>query len=176
MSNAALVGFSPLKPDSNKLVTWNVAGTDTRLRLRNGSGGFLLVDLASRFDKRIEDIDDNYFGELDDWGHAWRAVRGYSTMSRHAYGLAEDLNATDHPLGADHTFSPADVKAIHQLLERYDGCIRWGGDYSGRKDAMHFEIDASLAQCERVARRLADTKRGKLVLAANPGQRAVIFS
>jgi hypothetical protein len=103
-------------------------------------------------------------------------VRGFSAYSRHAYGLAEDLNATDHPLGVDHTFTAKEVATIHQLLERYEGCIRWGGDYTGRKDAMHFEINTSLAHCEQVARKLADTKRGKLVLKANPGQRKVIFS
>lgn len=173
MSNTVLVGFSPLRPDSRLLHTWDVVGADTRLRLRQGSGGFLLVHLATRFDKNIEELHEPI---LDDWGHAYRPVRGYSEWSRHAYGLAEDLNATDHPLGVDHTFTPKEVDEIHQLLERYEGCIRWGGDYSGRKDAMHFEINASLARCEQVARQLADTRRGQLILHANPGQRTVIFS
>lgn len=173
MSNASLVGFSPLKPTSRLLYTWTVPGADTKLRLRQGSGGFLLIHLASRFDKNIEELHEPI---LDDWGYAYRPVRGYSTWSRHAYGLAEDLNATDHPLGVDHTFTQKETRDIHRLLQRYDGCIRWGGDYSGRKDAMHFEINRSLSACERVARKLAEGRRGRAILAANPGQRKVIFS
>lgn len=173
MSNSALRGFSPLTNSSRLLLSWNVPGADTRLRLRQGSGGFLLVHLATRFDRKVEQLKEPL---LDDWGHAFRPVRGFSTMSRHAYGLAVDLNATDHPLGVDHTFTPKERDTIHQLLRRYDGAIRWGGDYRGRKDAMHFEINTSLAHCERVARNLADTSRGESILKSNPGQRKVIFS
>lgn len=173
MSNAVLQGFSPLVTSSRLLNTWTVPGADTRLRLRQGSGGFLLVHLATRFDRNVEQLKEPL---LDDWGHAFRAVRGFSTFSRHAYGLAEDLNATDHPLGVDHTFTAKERDTIHAILKRYDGCIRWGGDYSGRKDAMHFEINKALRDVERVARELADTKRGKQILDANPGQRKIIFS
>lgn len=176
MDTAQLAGFAPLTSSSTKLHTWQVTD-DTRLRVRNGSAGFLLAHCAASFDRRVEDIDDNYRdGELDDWGHAFRAVRGYAQLSRHAYGLAIDLNATDHPLGVDHTFTPRQAEIIHRRLKKYDGCIRWGGDYSGRVDAMHFEIDRPLASCERVAVRLMDSAIGKQLLKANPGQRAVILS
>jgi hypothetical protein len=87
-----------------------------------------------------------------------------------------DLNATDHPLGREDTFSDAEEQAIERFLRRYSGCIRWGGSYRGRKDEMHFEIDRPLLACEVVARQLVDSRRGQLVLKANPGQRAVIFS
>lgn len=174
----SLTGFSPLASNSRKLHTWEIPPEGgTRLRLRNGSGGFLLVHLATRFDKRVEDIDRNYLnGQLDDWGYAFRPVRGYASLSRHAYGLAEDLNATEHPLGATHTFSQKEVAFIHHMLKMYEGCIRWGGDYRGRKDPMHFEINRPLRDCERVARKLVDTPNGKRILKLNPGQRKVIFS
>jgi hypothetical protein len=54
--------------------------------------------------------------------------------------------------------------------------IRWGGDYEGRKDEMHFEINRSLSICEKLARQLTRTPRGKKILEANPGQREIIFS
>lgn len=162
-----------LAADSKLLHTW-LFPDGTTLRLRNGSAGFLLAHLALWFDHEIEDLKEPV---LDDWGYAYRPVRGYtSTLSNHSSGTAEDLNATDHPLGVEHTFKPMEVAAIHKRLELYEGTIRWGGDYVGRKDAMHFEIDAPLPHCERVARRLLTTPRGKRLLHLNEGQKAVILS
>lgn len=176
MDTNDLDGFSPLTSSSPKLHTWT-ATEKTRIRIRNGSAGFLLMHMALFFDRKVEDIDFNYRkGELDDWGYAFRPVRGFATLSRHAYGLAIDLNATEHPLAVDHTFTDAEEKLIRRRLKRYDGCIRWGGDYSGRKDAMHFEIDRPLADCERVAKELMGTPVGKFLLEKNPDQRKVILS
>lgn len=172
-------GWPALASSSPYLHTWTVPDTaKTRLRLRNGSAGFLLVHLAAWFDAKLEDLDHNYNnGALDDWAYAYRAVRGYETnLSNHASGTAIDLNATEHPLGASGTFSTNEVALIRRRLRMYDGCIRWGGDYSGRKDEMHFEINAPLRDVERVARKLMTTQRGKAVLAANPGQGKVILS
>jgi len=172
-------GFPALLPASRSLYTWNVAGTkQTRLRMRNGSAGFLLAHMAAGFDKNVEDIDLNYLGgKLDDWAYAYRPVRGYSILSNHASGTAIDLNATEHPLGVRGTFTPQQVAAIEKRLRIYGGTIRWGGHYSGRLDAMHFEVNAPLSECEKVAKRLMhETKIGKRLLVANPGQERVILS
>lgn len=169
-------GWPALSAGSRLLHTWVIPGKgdDTLLKLRNGSAGFLLAHLALSMDSKVEVLDEPV---LDDWGFAYRPIRGYATgLSNHSSGTAEDLNATDHPLGRDGTFSEVEVVQIHRFLERYQGCIRWGGDYRSRKDEMHFEIDRDIAACEAVARRLVDSKRGQMVLKANPGQRAVIFS
>lgn len=165
-------GWPGLPAESSLLYTWTLPG-GTRLRLRCGSAGFLLCHLALWFDTEVENLEEPV---LDDWGHAYRPVRGYTTLSNHASGTAMDLNATDHPLGVDHTFSLAEVGAIHTRLRLYEGCIRWGGDYSGRKDAMHFEINQPLSACERVAKKLMGSKRGQKILALNDGQRRVILS
>lgn len=168
-------GWPALASSSSLLYSWNVPGpSNTRLRLRNGSGGFLLVHWATFFDSQIENLDEP---QLDDWGYAYRPVRGYeSGLSNHASGTAEDLNATDHPLGKGETFTQSETEKIHRALERYEGCIRWGGDYQGRKDSMHFELDRPLADCEHMARKLMYTKRGVLVLNENPLQRKVILA
>lgn len=167
-----------LSSSSPSLHAWSVPTSDTHLRLRNGSAGFLLVHFVTYFDRRVEDIDDNYRnGELDDWAYAYRPVRGYeTTLSNHSSGTAMDLNATEHPLGVDGTFTEAQVRLIHRRLERYAGCIRWGGDYNGRPDEMHFELDQPLGAAEKVARSLIETPVGRAVLKANPGQKAVILS
>lgn len=169
-------GWPALASGSPKLHTWVIPGKgdDTLIRLRNGSAGFLLAHLALCFDSKVEVLDEPV---LDDWGYAYRPVRGYSTgLSNHSSGTAVDLNATDHPIGVAETFSDAEEDTIARFLQRYSGCIRWGGDYRGRKDEMHFEIDRPLHACEVVAKQLVDSKRGQLVLRANPGQRAVIFA
>lgn len=169
-------GWPALAADSPLLHTWTIPGSSgtTKLRLRGGSAGFLLCHLALWFDSKVEDLVEP---QLDDWGYAYRPVRGYeTTLSNHSSGTAEDLNATDHPLGVEHSFTPAEERLIGKRLALYDGCIRWGGLYRGRKDEMHFEIDRGLPTCERVARELMDTPRGIRLLEANPGQRAVILS
>ena len=173
-------GWAALSSSSSKLHTWTIPSTHDdgparRLRLRNGSAGFLLIHLALWFDARIEDVEG---GILDDWGYAYRPVRGYeSGLSNHSSGTAMDLNATRHVLGRDDTFSDADEQKIRRRVGRFfDDTIRWGGEYAGRVDEMHFEIDAPMPACERVARRLLDSPRGRKILKANPGQRAVILS
>lgn len=169
-------GWPALAGDSTKLHTWVIPGKgdDTLIRMRNGSAGFLLAHLALCFDSKVEVLDEPV---LDDWGYAYRAIRGYVTgLSNHSSGTAVDLNATDHPLGREDTFTDAEEAQIEKFLHRYSGCVRWGGDYRGRKDEMHFELDRPLPACEVVAKQLLDSKRGQLVLQANPGQRAVIVS
>lgn len=158
-----------------RLRVWRIPTTGRHLALRDGSTGFLLVHLAMWFDKKVEDIDS---GTWDEWGYAYRPVRGYDTaLSNHASGTAMDLNATQHPLGKEGTFTPAEEKLILSRVNNfYAGCIRWGGEYRGRKDEMHFEIDRGLGACERKARALLDTPRGRKILAANPGARKVILS
>jgi hypothetical protein len=64
----------------------------------------------------------------------YRVVRGASHLSMHAYGAAVDFDAADNPLGATHGRMPAEVVAIFKA----EGW-RWGGDYTGRQDWMHFE-------------------------------------
>lgn len=91
------------------------------------------------FNVQVERID-----LASSWGFAPRPIRGSTTqLSNHASGTAVDLNAPRHPLSAAGTFSAAQVKKIQALLEKYGHAIRWGGNYAGRKDEMHFEIDTN---------------------------------
>jgi len=77
------------------------------------------------------------------WGHNYREISGSTSLSNHASGTAIDCNAPDHPLGAAGTFSSGQVSAIRAILSRCNGVVRWGGDYSSRKDEMHFEINVA---------------------------------
>lgn len=167
-----------LDAGSTKLHTWLIPARtgEVKLRMRNGSAGFILAHLALWL---AEDVAPLAGKVLDDWGYAYRPVRGYSsTLSNHSSGTAFDANATAHPLGKVGTWPKRQAAKIRARLHwrLLGGTVRWGGDYHGRKDEMHFEINAPLSTCERVAKRLMSTSRGKRVLAANPGQKAVILS
>ena len=96
--------------------------------------------LCRRFDAEVENI-----VEASSWGFSPRNIIGSTTLSNHASGTAIDLNADQHPLAAVGTFSAAQVATIRRIITDsvVDGVpvLRWGGDYSGRKDEMHFEIN-----------------------------------
>jgi len=156
--------------------SWKIPTVDRRLKLRDGSAGFLLVHMAMWFDQTIERLDAKE--QYDDWAWAARPIRGSTLISNHASGTAMDLNATKHPMGVktSATFTQKEITAIHRRLEFYNHCIRWGGDYQNRPDAMHFEINKPLAAVERRAKALASAGRGKAICEANPGARAFIFA
>lgn len=65
-----------------------------------------------------------------------RYIRGSTTKwSNHAYGAAIDLNAADNGFGAGHGNIP---QPVIDAFKRQGA--RWGGDYHGRTDPMHFEF------------------------------------
>lgn len=135
----------------------HVPGTeDVRVTVADGPAGDVLIHVLAEFDRRVESLDlDSTRGELDDWGWANRPIRGGTATSNHASATAVDANATRHPLGVRGTFSSNQVREIHAILAEVDNVVRWGGDYSGRVDEMHFEINAELAAVRAVAARLS---------------------
>ena len=116
-------------------------------KVRKGDAFTILDYLARRFDAEVEGIRKDH-----SWGYAARNVRGASVASEHSAGVAVDFNAPTHPLGKSGTFSNAQVTKIHKILADLDGAVRWGGDYSGRKDEMHFELQGGAAKLARVAK------------------------
>lgn len=116
----------------------------------SGDVAAVLTHVAERFDAEVEPVD-----AASSWGWAHRPVRGGEDVSNHASGTAVDLNAPEHPLGASGTFTEEQVAAIRAILADVAPAVRWGGDYAGRPDEMHFEIDAGPAAVAAVAARLA---------------------
>lgn len=124
-------------------------------RVRRGDVATIFTHLIDRFDREVEDVDEARGQVEDDWGWAYRPVRGAASgLSNHASGTAIDLNAPKHPLGKRGTFTKAQVNTIHLILAELGGVVRWGGDYKRRKDEMHFEIVGTPAQVAAVAKRL----------------------
>jgi hypothetical protein len=65
---------------------------------------------------------------------AYRLIRGSSNISNHSFAIAIDIAPTGNALGVTKGKMPAfAVKAFK------DQGFKWGGDYKGRKDWMHFE-------------------------------------
>lgn len=130
-------------PGEINIKSFPVKGTDLKLRCAD-SVGPLLAAFASEFHQLIEPLDT---GALDDWGYAFRMVRGTTDkLSNHASGTAIDLNAAKHPLGKVGTFPAEKVPMIRALAKKYG--LKWGGDYVNRKDEMHFEIEVSPAKAK----------------------------
>lgn len=142
----------PLIYDSSVLDRTKIPGTNRQIELRAGDVRVVLDYLCSQFDKRVEDLDED---QRDDWGWAKPVpIPGSTSFSNHGSGTAVDLNATRHPWGARDTFTPVQRRTIEAILAELDGVVRWGGHYTGKRDDMHFEINATTAQVRRVADRL----------------------
>lgn len=107
--------------------------------VRKGPAGDLLAYAATRWNSEVEPLRAPD-GVLDFWGYAPRPIIGSTTLSNHASGTALDLRARIHPLGRSGTFRPEQVAAIRRILGDCRGALRWGGDYSSRKDEMHVEV------------------------------------
>lgn len=135
--------------DRSVIGTFTIPGTTRKIALRKGDVATVLLDLAAWIHANVERIDD---GQIDDWGYAERKIRGGGgALSNHASGTAIDINALRHPLGARGTWSREAATKIRARLKTYDGVVRWGEDYSGRVDPMHFEINAGAVAVKRVA-------------------------
>jgi hypothetical protein len=77
-----------------------------------------------------------------------RKITGGSGLSLHSFGIAVDLNWQTNPYGPRLiTDMPKGMVAAIKAIKTRSGeyVFRWGGDYPGNKDAMHFEVVCSLA-------------------------------
>ena len=134
--------------------SFKVPGTDLKIRCAEKVAP-LLIGLASEFHETIEPIDK---GTLDDWGYAFRMIRGSTdSLSNHSSGTAIDLNASKHALTHRNTFTPENMIKCKALAAKY-GC-KWGGDWK-RADEMHFEINLNPKQViERITTLGLDTAK-----------------
>ena len=135
--------------------SYTVPGTKIKLRCAEAVAP-LLIGFAGEFHALIEPINE---GALDDWGYAFRMVRGSTDrLSCHSSGTAIDLNATQHPLGAIGTFPADKVPMIRALAKKYG--LAWGGDYRNRKDEMHFEINVNAEKAAKLITKLGVQNAG----------------
>lgn len=123
-------------PSAIGITGLTVAGHAFPAGVRGGQVHTILGYVARRFHSEVEAL-----VTPGCWGYNYRVISGSASLSNHASGTAIDCNAPRHPLGKSGTFSAAQVSKIHSIVNYCNGVVRWGGDYSGRKDEMHFEIN-----------------------------------
>jgi hypothetical protein len=109
----------------------------------------LLTHFMAEFHKLIEPIDQ---GQLDDWGYHFALIPNTQDYSNHSSGTAIDINAVKHPWGKIGTFEPGKVPMIQALAKKYG--LRWGGDYHGKKDEMHYEVILTPEQAKNLITKL----------------------
>lgn len=111
---------------------------------------------------RVEPLHDGWC-----WGFSFRENRNDpNALSNHSSGTAIDVNAPDHPNGvpASSTFTPQQIGTIHLILAEVDDAVRWGGDFNGTPDAMHWEINTTPANLAATARRLRAEEEARMPL------------
>lgn len=136
-----VLGFTVLSYGSSLLGTYTIPGSNVSLTMRRETAPLLLA-YGRDFNAQVETLKKGSC-----WGFDPKHIEGSATWSNHAWGGALDFNAPAHPMGKSGTFSAAKVRTIHSLLAKYTykgtRLLRWGGDYTGRKDEMHIEINVT---------------------------------
>lgn len=128
------------------IAQYTVPGTSIKANLRKGDVSVVLLYLMGRYHREVEPLRAKDTGSYNP-----RSIIGGRTLSNHASGTAVDLRWNDHGLGRRGTFSNAQVTSIQRILTDLNGIVRWGGNYKGRADEMHFEIIGNPAQVKAVA-------------------------
>jgi len=142
-------------PNEIKITSYKVEGTNLKLRCAEGCGP-LLAGFTAEFNTLIEPVEGGVF---DDWGYAYRNVRGSTdTLSCHSSGTAIDLNATKHPLTKAGTFPVEKIPMLKALAKKYG--LTWGGDWK-RKDEMHFEVSITQDKAQLLITKLGLDKVNK---------------
>src|SRR4029077_15917518 len=90
------------------------------------------------------------------WGFSNRAISGNSTPSNHSWGLAVDINAPSNPYT-----SPLVTDMPNWMPDLWNEYgFRWGGDYSGDQEAMHYEFMGSVNDAAHETNRARDAGIG----------------
>lgn len=130
------------------LAHYETPGVPINYVMRRGATATVLLYVVQRWDKEIEPV-------TSGGCYACRDIIGSATTSNHASATAVDINPGKHPLGTN--ASIALRTKVHRILNtriggiRVGDVVRYGGDYHGRKDPMHIEINARLALVTRLA-------------------------
>lgn len=145
-------------PDLIDVVPFNPLGVSFPGGVVEGDVHTIFTHVVEQLHRRVEPI----MREPGCWGYHYRMNRNASNLSNHSSATAIDYNAPKHPNGVAvaRTFSDREVLEIFKIMREIpelDDCIRWGGEYKGTPDSMHFEITTTdKAKLRRVAQRIAN--------------------
>jgi hypothetical protein len=146
-TGVSVLGFlASADPAKIGIKSYTVPGTAVKVAVRS-SVAPLLIGYMADYNRLVEPLHPGWC-----WGYAYRAIRGATTISRHAAGLAVDCNAPKHPLGVVGTLSARQKATMRVLAKKYG--LRLGADYTGRKDEMHAEVNLGAAAAVALARKI----------------------
>lgn len=96
--------------------------------------------------QRAEDVHGYRFKPDSCGAYNCRPIGGTKSPSNHSWGLAADVNWGDNPFT-----SPLRTDIPQGMVDdaNFIGWA-WGGHYTGKKDAMHFEFMGSPAQADQI--------------------------
>jgi hypothetical protein len=128
-----------------------IPGTDVKAvpGLLKGDVAWLLRWVGSEFNKRVDPLI-----TPGCWG--WNAptpIPGSDIYSNHCSGTAIDLNAPHFPWTLK-TMSARQREECRKIVNKTEGIVAWGGDFTTITDEMHFEINGSAADVARIVKKL----------------------
>lgn len=158
----------PASPNSSSLDLVTL-----RLKLRNpnpaASDGLWKVTVARAAAPSFESIirwwDENIEPVEQLGGYNYREIRGMEgtgVVSNHGSGTAIDINWNKHPWKARDTMEAAKMVLLRAKAATLG--LRWGGDYKGNVDEMHFEVPVSPAVWSTAAAAYAAAAKGASAL------------
>lgn len=139
----SLTDFSP-QPQPG----WGSACAQARTTITLSNG--VRITVASRIAKLVqlilnEELKLGYkIRQADTGAYNCRYIGGTTTWSVHAWALAIDVNWTTNPFS--YTLRTDHPATLRRRFNRYGFC--WGGDWSGKKDAMHYQFMGTPAQAD----------------------------
>lgn len=141
-------------PNKDETFSGSLVDPDLTIFTASHEVSDLFLFFIRQFHETVEPIDGPI---VDDWSWAWRPVRGTTNvLSCHASGTAVDINALKHPRGSFNTFTHAQVNKLREILASFRdphtglSIFKWGGDFHGVVDEMHFQIQGDQAAVARV--------------------------
>lgn len=156
---------------SNVLRPWRIG--PVTFTGRTGAAGFMLAHFTQWFHEEIEPLWPDDMQDNDDHWWGLRQISGTSVWSNHASATAVDLNARRHPQGTEpeQTFTSTEcVRIRKKMTEKYEGALKWGGDFRTTPDPMHIELqeksDFPAPVIRSIALDLVSTPVGKRLIAS----------
>lgn len=116
---------------SRQLVTINFLGRDVAVHKKVAAS-------LERVEARVRKVE--HAKHYDHWKPRnvqcfnWRMTTSGRSRSKHSWAIALDINTLANHYGSNTTDIP--IRVVQAFL---DEGWRWGGQYSGTKDPMHFE-------------------------------------
>jgi hypothetical protein len=116
--------------------------------VKKGDVATVLGYVAAQIHARVEPLGEGC------WGYNYRRNRNANNLSCHASGTAIDINAPKHPNGKKGTWTAKQTAEVRKILSECGGVVKWGEDFRGTVDGMHFEIHGDAGQVKAAAVRL----------------------